>query len=265
MSSSSEKPGTRSTGGMFVSPETAAAADDAVQQKQAEEAKKQYEDEVDAFKRVMFGGERPEVPSYLRDERGFVPNNDYLELLDYLRKQNEGQEKMIRHLVSILRFVLLKADSVNGNSLRAAGMANAAWDCSQKHIDAYATRQMALHKCLYNLRETFGCFLDGEDLTRESVMEHVNVEAAAAEDHQDLTNDMEEAGERLMAQAREESEATGRPVRTAESFADDVTARTVRHHGAGIAARVTQEPDIQIAQPGTKLPKWSRKSRGGRH
>lgn len=236
---------------------TTVSAED--ERKRAEFALAEFNKEVDDFRRVVFGKGGPPVP----------PSADKIgpEVAKFMKEWGEAQDRGIVHQVTIMRGIALQGQTVGGNAVKAAGLANAAWDCSQKHLQAWGKQQMHLHRVLHNLRETLGCLLDGEELKKDVMMEHINIVDAALEDQKALEDAMGEAEELLLERARLESEETGKPVRTGETFADDITARTVGQHGGAIAGEVMgeQQPRIQIAQPGSKLPSWSRKTKKGRN
>lgn len=253
MSSSNSDP---STGSMFATtvPATVSAEDE---HRRAKFAREEFDKEVDDFRKIVFGQAGPPV----------LPSADKIgpDMFKYAKAMQVAQDGMIRHTVLCMRGIALQGQTVGGNAVKAAGLANAAWDCSQKHLQAWGKQQMHLHRALHNLRESLGCLLDGEKLEKAVMMEHVNLVDAALEDQKALEDAMNDAEELLLERARVESEATGKPIRTGETFADDITARTVGQHGSAIAGEVMgEEPRIQIAQPGTKLPSWSKRTKRGR-
>lgn len=251
MSASTNDP---SKGTMFDTVVSGDTVSDQVRRQQEEAAISQFNEEVASFRREVFGNDgEPKPPT----EAEVGPA-----MAKYALEMSMSNDRMIVHMVKIMRGIAIQGQTVGANAVKAAGMANAAWDCSQKHLEAWGAQQLALHRCLHNIREAMRALAAGESVPPEELVDSMDILSASMEDAEAMSVAMQEAEERLISRAQAESELTGMPVRTGETFADDITARTVRQHGGAIAAEVTGQSRIQIAQPGTKLPSWSRKTRG---
>lgn len=263
------EPGQLAATGIFATTApsiTGATVKKDIAQKKQEDAKRQFDDEIAAFRQVVFGGKTPRVPS-----AAAVGS----ETAQFLREMSDGQDRMIVHSVGILRACLMKGETAISNATKAAGFANAAWDCSQRHLEAWGEQQALMHKFLFNTRECLRRIAAGEDLSKDDVLTCLDAEASALEGHKAMHDAMERAMERLVKRAEAEAEAAGKQVRTAESFSEDMTAKALRHHGQHIGSNATagiqqSTSKIQVVPAGTPIPrsqtpKWNNKGGGKRH
>lgn len=236
----------------------------------AEERAVQTEDEVKAeiarYTSLVFGA-KPLVPPKLAVAKHQVePMSDKARItrLEQHHKQVsefnveliEAMRRFIAQNVIHMRGIALQAQQVNRVTVDAAGMANMAWDTTQKLLEVHSARQGALNRYLRQNEALVDACLgfsgqdikpgtpdeDMEDpylLRLKKLMEDRDVDSAAAPDKEAVGRDIADATNILVAKARAEAGKGGKII-TGGQGAADMTATALRQHGEGLAQRAAQ-------------------------
>jgi len=238
--------------------------DEEVARKRAEEAEKQFEDEVTLYKEEVLGDPKKRVPRpFIRKGPSWDPTEGDVGRLqkfaddasEYMAHQEACMDRMYRHNVKLMRGIALQAQSLNRTVIDAAGMAQKAWDTSQQVIEVYGARQYALRqhledtqavlKALVTAVEGYGVFesVEGLDVAKSAAktLEEMDPSSAAPAHEGELSTDFEDALKRLVARAKAQAEALGGKAMGGHEGARAMTADYLRTHGQQLAQQA-QKP-----------------------